>query len=212
MLLEHAGGYDFKMLYYNSDGKESSMCGNGGRCIVAFANRLGLIQTETDFLAIDGPHRARINSDETISLMMSDVPGIKNYDGYSVLNTGSPHYVVWKREVKDLDVFNEGRAVRYSAEYTAEGINVNFTEKVGDGIFVRTYERGVEDETLSCGTGVTAAAIALSEDKTGSFAIPIETLGGRLEVSYDKRVTDSASNVVLKGPAAFVFEGTIEIL
>jgi diaminopimelate epimerase len=211
MLLGKEHGYDFKMVYYNSDGKESSMCGNGGRCIVAFASRLGLIKTEAKFTAVDGAHQATIHGDGSISLLMADVTTIKNYEDYSVLNTGSPHYVAWKKEVADLDVYHEGKTIRHLPDYTAEGINVNFTEKKGSGLFVRTYERGVEDETLSCGTGVTAAAIALSGDETGRFTVPIETPGGNLEVSYSKDSSRSATEVILKGPAVFVFAGKVTL-
>ncbi len=211
MLLEQADGYDFKMVYYNSDGNESTMCGNGGRCITAFAHKLGLIKDTAKFIAIDGPHQAAINADNTISLGMKDVDGITDNGSYAVLNTGSPHYVKRVKDVDDIDVVDEGCAVRYSEEYEEEGINVNFMHNENGTLWVRTYERGVEDETLSCGTGVTASAIASVQQKTGSFSIPVQTPGGKLSVSFEKDTAASAKNVVLTGPADFVFEGDINL-
>ncbi|HRO42321.1 MAG TPA: diaminopimelate epimerase [Flavipsychrobacter sp.] len=211
MLLELEDGYDFKMVYYNSDGNESTMCGNGGRCITAFAQQLGVIENEATFLAIDGSHHATINAAGLVCLEMTDVNQIDRKDDHVILNTGSPHYICWVEEVDSIDVFESGRAIRSREQFQPKGINVNFVQRLQDSIRVRTYERGVEDETLSCGTGVTAASIAFSENKTGSFSVPIETPGGKLEVSFDKNTEDAAINVVLKGPALFVFEGTINL-
>jgi diaminopimelate epimerase len=209
MLLEQEANYDFKMVYYNSDGNESSMCGNGGRCIVAFAQKLGLIKDNVKFVAIDGPHSASIDQKGIVSLKMGDVDKIDNHETYVLLNTGSPHYVTWVDETDSIDVFKEGKEIRNSEPFSKEGINVNFVEKLNNGLKVRTYERGVEDETLSCGTGVTAAAIAYSDNKTGPFIVPIETPGGTLEVSFTKETHNKAKDVFLKGPAQFVFEGKI---
>ena len=211
MLLEQEAGYDFRMVYFNSDGNESSMCGNGGRCIVAFAQKLGLITNKSRFMAIDGPHSASIEEEGVVSLRMGDVSQIDRHDTYVLLNTGSPHYVTWVRDVVNIDVFHQGNSIRNSEAFSAEGINVNFVERMNGGLRVRTYERGVEDETLSCGTGVTAAAIAHSENKTGHFIVPIETPGGMLEVSFTKPSSDKAEDVYLKGPAQLVFEGTISM-
>ncbi len=219
MLLELENGYDFRMVYFNADGKESTMCGNGGRCIVAFAHQLGIIKGETTFIAIDGPHRASIHEDKTVSLQMVDVTSIHNHEGntthshegYTILNTGSPHYVAKVKDVANVDVFHIGRAIRNQDQFQPNGINVNFVEKTEDHLYVRTYERGVEDETLSCGTGVTAAAIASVGAQTGNYTIPIQTPGGNLEVKFEKKTADTASNVVLKGPAQFVFEGDISL-
>lgn len=211
MLLENAAGYDFRMVYYNSDGGESTMCGNGGRCITAFAHNLGLIADTTTFIAIDGPHNASIRPDGTISLQMQEVSGIQHYDTYAILNTGSPHYILWTDDTDQADVFREGRRLRNLPEFQPGGININFVQQVEGGLKVRTYERGVEDETLSCGTGVTAAAIAATKDATGNFAIPVSTPGGRLEISFTKDTPSTAKNVILKGPAVFVFEGDIDI-
>lgn len=209
MLLEMADGYDFRMVYYNADGRESTMCGNGGRCITAFAKQLNIINNTAHFIAIDGPHTATINPDGQISLQMKDVSNLDIRDGYTILNTGSPHYVCWVKDVTTLDVFREGKAIRNSSEFLEEGINVNFTQILGDSISVRTYERGVEDETMSCGTGVTAAAIAATCKSTGAFTTNVDTPGGKLQLSFTKNTPTTAVNVLLTGPAVFVFQGEI---
>lgn len=211
MLLEAADDYDFRMVYYNSDGRESTMCGNGGRCITAFAHRLGIINDKARFVAIDGAHDATISKDGTISLHMQDVHHIDIRDGHTVLNTGSPHYVQWVNDVKQTDVFAEGRKIRYSRPFEPNGTNVNFVQLQDGQLWVRTYERGVEDETLSCGTGVTATAIAATARATGNFKTAVQTPGGVLQVTFTKDSELSAQNVVLSGPATFVFEGTVEI-
>jgi diaminopimelate epimerase len=211
MLLENEPGYDFRMVYYNSDGNESTMCGNGGRCIAAFAKKLGLINMLTSFVAVDGSHSATVHNDGTISLDMIDVKEIERQDDHLIINTGSPHYIKWVEDVANVDVFGEGRRIRNDQRFVPKGINVNFVQTLGNSLRVRTYERGVEDETLSCGTGVTAAAIALKADQTGKFIVPVETPGGKLEVSFDKGTANTATNVVLKGPAVFVFEGDVLI-
>jgi diaminopimelate epimerase len=211
MLLENEPGYDFRMVYYNSDGNESTMCGNGGRCITAFAQKLGVFNMLTSFVAMDGAHSASIHRDGTVSLDMIDVKEIEAEEDHFIINTGSPHYIIWVDNVASIDVVNEGREIRNEDRFAPKGINVNFVQKLEDGLRVRTYERGVEDETLSCGTGVTAAAIALKAQETGTFTVPVETPGGTLEVSFNKDTAESATNVVLKGPAVFVFEGDILI-
>jgi diaminopimelate epimerase len=209
MLLELADGYDFKMVYYNSDGNQSTMCGNGGRCIVAFAQKLGIITAKANFLAIDGTHAAEILPNGIISLHMQDVKEMLIQEGHTVLNTGSPHYVTWVKDVQATDVFHEGRAIRNRNEYSPNGINVNFVAFGHDKLIVRTYERGVEDETMSCGTGVTAAAIAASCSSLGPFNTTIETPGGELKVSFTKDTPTSAKDIFLIGPATFVFEGEV---
>lgn len=212
MLLEHAEGYDFRMVYYNADGNESTMCGNGGRCIVAFAKKLGVVGNNASFIAIDGAHTATVNEDNTISLQMQDVQEIILGEGYTELNTGSPHYVVFVEDVKATDVFNTGRSIRNSERYQPKGINVNFVQRLADGgIHVRTYERGVEDETYSCGTGVTAAAIAASSNATGHTSTNIKTPGGNLQVSFDKKDANNIVNVILRGPATYVYSGSIAV-
>lgn len=211
MLLEEAAGYDFRMIYYNSDGRESTMCGNGGRCITAFAKSLGIISNSASFVAIDGPHTATIYDDGLVSLQMQNVSEISLQPDHAYINTGSPHYVLWVDDVASVSVFTEGRSIRHRREYQPNGVNVNFVEKRGGKLAVRTYERGVEDETLSCGTGVTAAAIAASGDTTGHFVIPIETPGGQLQVSFTKNTSNTATDVILTGPAVFVFKGEIQL-
>jgi diaminopimelate epimerase len=211
MLLENEEGFDFRMVYFNSDGSESTMCGNGGRCIVAFANRLGIIDATAKFMAIDGPHEARIEGKNMVKLHMQDVQGIQFFKDHYVLNTGSPHYVLYTEDVQGEDVFSKGRAIRHRAEFEPKGINVNFVQRLGNGLYVRTYERGVEDETFSCGTGVTAAAISSTGGQTGDFSIDIKTPGGALNVSFTKTEASSAANIILTGPAEFVFDGVVTV-
>lgn len=211
MLLEPAAGYDFRMVYYNSDGNESTMCGNGGRCITAFAQMLGIIKEEANFIAIDGPHHATIDKQGLVHLGMQDVHHIAFQDGFTVLNTGSPHYVTAVDDVDNVDVFARGKEIRNTEIYQPKGINVNFVQDTGDALKVRTYERGVEDETLSCGTGVTACAIATVHKATGSFDRPVLTPGGALRVIFKKSSPESATDVVLIGPAVLVFEGYIDV-
>ncbi len=211
MLLENADGYDFRMVYYNADGNESTMCGNGGRCIVAYAKKLGVIKDNASFVAIDGAHVATINNDGIVNLQMQDVKEVLYAGGYTELNTGSPHYVMFVDNVNNTDVFNIGRNIRNSERYQPKGINVNFVQKLEDGIHVRTYERGVEDETYSCGTGVTAAAIAANADTTGHISTNIKTPGGNLQVSFDKKDANHIVNVILSGPATYVYSGEIAV-
>ncbi len=210
--LQSKDGYDFEMVYFNSDGNESSMCGNGGRCLIRFAHDLGIIATQCKFWAIDGEHEGNILNDGTVSLKMKDVEVIENSNGDYILNTGSPHYVQMVNEVKSLRVVAEAQKIRYNERFKAEGINVNFAQKLSSNeLFVRTYERGVEDETLSCGTGVVASAITLSH-KSGQMlsTVYIETPGGKLQVSFEPRA-NTYCNIFLQGPAVEVFEGVVEI-
>ncbi|MFA5297051.1 MAG: diaminopimelate epimerase [Lutibacter sp.] len=211
ILLESSKNHDFKMVYFNADGKEGSMCGNGGRCIVAFAKKLNIIKYKTTFEAIDGQHFAKIE-DELVNLQMADVENIEIYDSHVFLDTGSPHHVNFCDAVSNLDVPKLGSKIRYGAPYFEVGTNVNFVEQISENSFkVRTYERGVEDETLACGTGVTAVAIAANKTKkTAEERIFIEVLGGNLEVSF-KKEGDCYKNVFLKGPAQFIFEGNISV-
>ncbi len=212
MLLETAPGMDFRMVYFNADGGESSMCGNGGRCITAFARALGIVGEKASFIAIDGPHAAEISPEGNISLHMKDVAGIQHFPDHALLDTGSPHYVQWVEDVASVDVVNTGRNIRNLPQFAPGGLNVNFTARNADGsLQVRTYERGVEDETYSCGTGVTAAAIAASGSAIGAFRVKIGTPGGLLEASFIKHLPDAAHEVVLHGPAEFVFGGRIDV-
>ncbi|WP_300603422.1 diaminopimelate epimerase [Niabella sp.] len=209
MLLNEKEGYDFQMVYFNADGREGSMCGNGGRCIVQFAHDRGIRKATYHFIATDGPHDATIEDGE-IALKMKDVEGIQEYKTDSVLNTGSPHYVQLEPDVMQLDVFKEGKKIRYSKDFAEEGINVNFVQvKEPDTLIVRTYERGVENETYSCGTGVTAAALVFHHNDNGFNVVNIETLGGKLTVRYRREPDGAFNNIWLKGPAIKVFEGSI---
>ncbi len=212
ILLENDKISDFKMVYYNSDGNESSMCGNGGRCIVAFAKQLNVIDNETTFIAVDGEHYAKISVDGTVALQMKNVDEIKMASDYVFLNTGSPHHITLVEDVKSVPVKEIGSQIRYSDLYGEAGSNVNFVEAISDSLFaVRTYERGVEDETLSCGTGVTAAAIAMNAiGKTSSNEISLLVEGGELKVTF-KKDGKNYTEVFLIGPATFVFEGDIEL-
>lgn len=212
MLLERAEGYDFKMVYYNADGQESTMCGNGGRCIASFAQYLGIAGDEPFFIAIDGPHKTLIAADGTVSLQMQDIDHIEFGEEETILNTGSPHYISFRKAIDELDVFALGKAIRNQERFQPKGINVNFVEVLPDGdLNIRTYERGVEDETLACGTGVTAAAIASVCGQTGHFDIAVAARGGELSVRFDKSGRTSANNIWLTGPARLVFEGNITI-
>jgi diaminopimelate epimerase len=213
MCLELINGYDFKMVYYNADGKPSSMCGNGGRCIVAFAKHLNVIKEETNFLAVDGPHYAKIaESGAWVSLQMIDVETVKRDGEAFVINTGSPHYIKFDTNVADKNVFEEGRAIRYSDMYHKEGININFVEDKTDYLFVRTYERGVEDETYACGTGVTAVALAnaVVKNMLGDHETPIKVLGGEINIKFNYN-GEIFTQVFLEGPAKQVFNGNIEV-
>lgn len=212
MFLTNHDNYDFEMVYYNADGKIGSMCGNGGRCIVAFAKSLGIIDFETDFLAVDGPHYAKISTEGNwVELQMIDVDSINKDGNAFVLNTGSPHYVAQVDNLASLDVFKIGKDIRNNDTYKQEGINVNFVENKEDYLFVRTFERGVEDETYACGTGVTAVAMAMAQQKApGYIETPIKVLGGKLQVNFNYD-GNKFTNVFLCGPAEKVFDGEIDL-
>lgn len=211
MFLDPSVDNDFSMTYHNSDGEQGSLCGNGGRCIVKFAKDLGLIGDNTLFSAADGLHKASLVGG-LVSLEMNDVLEWKEEENYTFLDTGSPHHIEFVKDVSKIDIPKQGAEIRYSSLYEPNGTNVNFVEIVNDKeIRIRTYERGVEDETLACGTGATAAAIAsYIQGKVKSQTILVKVEGGELEVSFDEKV-DFYSNIVLKGPAKKVFEGKIEI-
>lgn len=215
ILLENARNSDFRMVYFNSDGKQSSMCGNGGRCIVHFAWSRGICSNKAAFEAIDGIHEAEIaESGKLIRLQMSDVADVKLLeDAVMVMNTGSPHYVSFVDQMPG-SIRAAGAEVRYSAPYAEVGINVNFVkmDPLLPYIDVCTYERGVEDETFSCGTGVTASALALSI-KNGLFGpqtVEVNTKGGKLSVSFDRQA-NGFRQIWLSGPAIHVFSGMINV-
>ena len=206
ILLENHKEYDFTMVYYNSDGNPSSMCGNGGRCIVAFAKQLGVIENTTTFEAIDGVHEAFI-VDDLVHLKMQDVSKIDVFDDHLFMNTGSPHHVQWVSDIQNFDVKNQGAALRYSDLYGEAGSNINFVEHVNDLYRMRTYERGVEDETLSCGTGATAVALAIHKgNHVTENQVALQVEGGNLKVTFE--ASDSGyTNIFLIGPAQLVYTG-----
>lgn len=218
MVLQNKEGYDFEMVYYNSDGNLSSMCGNGGRCIVAWAHQLGLgNENKFTFWAPDGKHDAVVN-EKTISLKMNPVSDWKTIDNQTIeLNTGSPHYVYFGHDnIDELNLNDWAKSIRYNEPYSKLGINVNTVNTLGNNqLKMRTYERGVEDETLSCGTGVTAAVLAsvILKDNLegihiheGNNEIKMLTKGGNLSISFEKTV-EGFDSIWLIGPAEFVFAG-----
>ncbi len=210
ILIENHTQYDFEMVFFNPDGSQS-MCGNGSRCAVMFARHLGIIEDETTFLSTDGVHTATIDND-IVSLSMKNVKpeSIQTYPEHFTIDTGSPHYVIFTSNLNHKAVKEEGAVIRYSDEFNEKGINVNFVEKLGkQHIAVRTYERGVEDETLSCGTGVTACAIA-HVLHGGISPVQIKTKGGDLTVKFDLE-NQTASHIFLEGPAKKVFSGQINL-
>ncbi len=213
ILIEHETSVpaDFRMVYYNANGKEGSMCGNGGRCAVAFAKSLGLFEKETQFLASDGFHEAFFK-EKLVYLKMKDVNEIeKNPKGYYFLDTGSPHYVEFVQNLEKMNVFEKGKAIRYNERFCEKGTNVNFVKILGENLLqVRTYERGVEDETYSCGTGVTASALVYAMRKQDVQKVQIKTLGGDLWVSFQRK-NGIFYNIFLAGRAEKVFEGQIEV-
>ncbi len=210
MLLRNHDELDFQMIYFNSDGKEGSMCGNGGRALVQFAFDLGIIGSECTFSAIDGNHDAKI-IDGLVHLRMIDVEDIEMTEEDYFMNTGSPHHVEFVENINEFDVYTEGKSIRHTHRYAPEGTNVNFVESLGKNkLKVRTFERGVEDETLSCGTGVTACAIASFLELEYSSPVSVEVMGGNLSVSFELK-GDVFTNIYLIGPARKVFEGSVEL-
>jgi diaminopimelate epimerase len=215
MVLRNSEAYDFEMHYYNSDGKKASMCGNGGRSIASLAYSLGYAGKRMVFLASDGVHEAIIEKEIVkgslydVSLKMVDVEKVAEFPDYCFLNTGVPHYVEFVGGLSELDVVTKGRQIRFDSRFGEEGTNANFVEVLPDRIEIRTYERGVEDETLSCGTGVTASAIA-TYVKTGKMSLPIQARGGSFKVSFEQK-DGRFVNVWLRGPAEKIFDGEIDI-
>ena len=208
ILLKEHDKYDFEMIYFNSDGHQSSMCGNGGRCIIAFAQLLEIIDEETTFLAIDGEHKGQFLED-TIALQMQDVSDIEGVGDGLVMDTGSPHYIEMVDDLRNMNIEKEGRRIRNSKPFRKEGINVNFVQDNAD-LQVRTYERGVEAETLSCGTGVVATAIAMHyANCIEENLIDVKTEGGELSVSFEE-VNGSYRNIWLNGEASMVYAGEFE--
>lgn len=210
MLVEHHPTLNFHLEYFNSDGSKS-LCGNGCRAAVQFASHLGMVNGKANFSAFDSAHAAEILPDGNIRLKMSDVQEYRTIGSDYFINTGSPHYIKFVPGVKDYPVFEEGKKIRYEEQFKPGGTNVNFVElQAGNTIFVRTYERGVENETLSCGTGITAAALAASF-KGCSSPVRIKTLGGSLSVEFKTSQGGTFQEIYLIGPAKMVFKGQLEL-
>ncbi len=211
MVLRKKDGYDFEMDFYNSDGKKGSMCGNGGRCIVAFAHYLGIIKNKAYFLAPDGKHYAEYFNMDKILLQLNNINSIETHKLGLFMDTGSPHLVVFKDNTNGLNVFNEGQAIRYSDDYKAQGVNVNFVIPEANESKIFTYERGVENQTLSCGTGTVASAIALHKLKNKPSPVNFNTLGGNLTVYFNHIKNSKYDNIWLEGPVKNVFNGNWDI-
>ncbi|OFZ01326.1 MAG: diaminopimelate epimerase [Bacteroidetes bacterium RIFCSPLOWO2_12_FULL_31_6] len=210
ILIENFAGLDFNMIYFNTDGSKS-FCGNGSRCAVVFANYLGIIESQALFLSTDGEHEAWINKNGEVSLKMHDVLKIEKGNDYYFIHTGSPHYMIDVDDVDKINVFEEGRKIRYNERFKLEGTNVNFVNYKPEGIAIRTYERGVEDETLSCGTGVTASALSWADKyKLTEGKVVVKTQGGELQVAF-KRNEFGFKDIWLIGPAVQVFKGEVLI-
>ena len=208
MLIENHPDLDYRMFFFNPDGSES-LCGNGSRCAFEFARSLGIVESEATFETTDGIHKAKL-SENNVSISLFDVPSVEHVNNDFYIDTGSPHYVRIVDDLDTVDVVEEGREIRYSENYSGQnGTNVNFAQHLQDRVIVRTYERGVEDETLSCGTGVTAVALVAGQLGYDS-PVEIETLGGKLRVEF-KRADTGFQDIWLTGPVKFVFEGTIDI-
>ena len=210
MVLLPAEGYDFQMLYYNADGSRAAMCGNGARCIALFAHHLGL-GDDLRFTGDDGEHRAHIVSEQVVEVGMCDVTEVERVGGAFLLNTGVPHYVEFVDDVSVVDVALRGREIRFDERFAPEGVNVNFASVKGGVLHVRTYERGVEGETLACGTGATAAAIATVAAGLnmgeGRHEAEVRVAGGDLRVGFTSTGSNFC-NITLTGPARKVFKGS----
>ncbi len=211
IILKKKEGYDFDMDFYNSDGFSGSMCGNGGRCVVAFAHDIELIKKNTTFWAPDGEHKAIFNSHQEIALKMKDVSEIFKHSDGLFMDTGSPHLVIFEKNITNLDALNKGKSIRYSENYKLEGVNVNFVEMKEDGILVVTYERGVEDITYSCGTGTVASALAAHINNNSTSPINASTRGGILKVKFTNTHKNEYSNIWLEGPAIKSYSGTYKL-
>lgn len=212
MLLKKHPNYDFEMIYYNSDGKPATMCGNGGRCITAFAYQHQYIKNQTTFIAVDGIHHAEIINEEYVKLKMHDVKDIQIYeDGYFV-NTGSPHFVTFNYDINSINIYKMGKSICHEPRFGNKGTNVNFCRIENENtLTISTFERGVENETLSCGTGSVASAIAFCIFKPDNkYNIDLLAKGGKLHVSFDKN-GKQFTNVWLSGPVKHIFKGIINL-
>jgi len=209
ILISEFKGLDYEMKYFNADGKIGSMCGNGGRCTAHFALKLGIAGRKQKFMAFDGIHEAEVNND-IVRLQMADVKNYEIVDDNYFINTGSPHYVLFCDDIENLNVYEEGKKIRWSEKFAPGGTNVNFVKITNNGLTLRTFERGVEDETLACGTGVTASAIAaVLKGHFDTSSINVRARGGNLKVEFMME-NNEIKNIWLTGPATFVFEGKIQ--
>ncbi len=211
ILIENIDDLDFNMIYFNADGTQS-FCGNGSRCAVAFASYLEIVVNKATFIAIDGEHEAWMNENGEVSLKMREVENIEKGNDYYFIHTGSPHYIVDVNDVNSINVFEEGKKIRYNSRFKQDGTNVNFVNYKTESIDIRTYERGVEDETLSCGTGVTASALSWADkNKSTVGKIEVNTKGGKLKVAFKRNDSGVFHDIWLIGPATMVFKGEILI-
>ena len=213
ILLSDLAGYDFRMVFFNPDGNPADMCGNGGRCIAAMAYRLGTAGTDMRFMAPDGPHEAHVIRPDWIRLKMKEVEEVNQVEEGLwrgvFLNTGVPHLVLFVDEVHRIDVEALGPKLRFDPRFAPAGTNVNFVEASGNILKVRTYERGVENETLACGTGNIAAAVAAEwRNNSGLTEYTCQAVGGTLKVSFNRLANGSFTDIWLEGAATKVFEGT----
>ncbi|PKR80146.1 diaminopimelate epimerase [Brumimicrobium salinarum] len=211
ILIKNSKEFDFEMDYYNADGSQS-FCGNGARCAVHFARQLNLFKKDATFKAIDGKHEATIHAGE-ISIKMADVSKIDHNEGVYIINTGSPHYIEFKEQIEDQDIFTFGKKIRYSAPYKKTGINVNLAQVIDQNtIQMLTYERGVEKETYSCGTGATAVALAFADkQKLEKIDIQLGVKGGNLRVKASRDNLGVFHSIYLIGPATPVYQGQIQL-
>lgn len=211
VLIEDCDRYDFRMIYMNSDGSRGAMCGNGARCACQFAMRNFAGLRDLNFMADDGPHTARLTDNDMIEVSIGEVTGAKKTQDGFFLNTGVPHLVIFTENIDTDDFVTFARRLRYSDRYAPEGVNVNLVQAVANRLRVRTYERGVEDETFACGTGVTASAIAAAlSGKIVTDHADVSVRGGQLSVRFTLS-DDGASDIYLTGPATYVFKGETEI-
>ena len=212
ILINKSEKYDFKIVHYTPDGNLGSLCGNGTRCAIAYAHKKNIIKNDTIFEAFDGVHNASVIDDELIEMQMKINSKITKNDYGLWVDTGSPHLIIETSNTDDIDVEKEGKLIRYSDNFRENGVNVNYVQKISDEVFkIRTYERGVENETLSCGTGATASAIAMNFlKKTNSEKIKIKTIGGDLNVKFNTN-NKSYKNIELSGHVSKVFSGEIKI-
>ena len=210
ILIENHDSLDFNMIYYNSDGSQS-FCGNGSRCAIAFTNRLGMISKNTSFNSTDGEHEGVFATEKEIHLNMHDVADVEKGENFFYMNTGSPHYIKYVDDVDAVDILKEAHQIRYNNRFKEEGVNVNFVQILSnDKLKIRTYERGVENETLACGTGVTAAAISFMVQSNGAETIEVEAKGGLLTVKLEKEGNEF-KNIWLIGAGEMVFEGEVNV-